>query len=58
MRLEMNQNHRSAFPRNSKRASAYAAGVPRITESAVVEVATIRELSTAVVTVLSAKIAW
>ena len=43
-RLVMNQNQRSFFPRNSKRASANAAGQPRQIESAVVATETMIEL--------------
>ena len=56
MRFEMNQNHRSFLPRNWKRASEYAAGVPRITESSVVKLATISELTIASNTVSSCQI--
>ena len=44
MRLVMNQNQRSRLPRNSKRASAKAAGTPRTSASAVVQIAMMSEL--------------
>ena len=46
-RLVMNQNHRSVLPRNSNRASAKAAGQPSPTASAVVNTATMIELTSA-----------
>ena len=44
MRLVMNQNHKSFFPRNSNRASAKAAGTPRNRASKVVQIAMMSEL--------------